>query len=87
MSDYKHFLEKFKYPDAIKKAIFISKGEDLYKPFNIENFRNVLKTKHDYELGCTEKIVKIGDWITTDILFGKLNNMVSIWIYKYKDKM
>ena len=27
-----------------------------------------------------EKIVMVGDMLTTDILFGNLNNMATVWI-------
>ena len=32
-----------------------------------------------------EKMVLIGDTITTDILFGNINNMATCWVHKYKD--
>ena len=38
------------------------------------------------DLENTEKMVMIGDQLTTDVMFGNINNMVSIWVTKYKDK-
>ncbi len=28
----------------------------------------------------------IGDQLTTDIMFGNLNKMSTVWLYKYKDE-
>ena len=32
-----------------------------------------------------EKIVMVGDQLTSDIMFGNLNNMPTIWVNKFRD--
>ena len=47
--------------------------------------RDYIKEWHGLDFSEPEKIVLVGNSITTDILFGNLNNMVTVWITKLKD--
>ena len=38
------------------------------------------------ELNEPEKYVMIGDQLTTDVLFGNLNKMATVWVHGFKDK-
>ena len=49
-------------------------------PFiDMENLRNILKERFEYDLGNTERTILVGDTLTTNILFGNLNNMATIY--------
>ena len=42
--------------------------------------------KYEYDISNPEKIVVVGDRLTTDILFGNINNMATIWLTNYVDE-
>lgn len=46
---------------------------------------DIAKETLGFNFGDPKKIVMIGDQLTTDILFGNLNEMATIWLFKYKD--
>ena len=60
-------------------------GKEVIKPYNFEKLRDHCKTELKYEFSSPENMVLIGDTLTTDILFGNLNNMSTIWVHKHKD--
>ena len=43
--------------------------------------------EYNIDLSNTEKIVLIGDQLITDIMFGNLNKMVTIWVTEYRNEM
>ena len=55
------------------------------RPFNFNKYAEHVKETLDFNFGDPKKIVMIGDQLTTDILFGNLNEMATIWLFKYKD--
>ena len=38
----------------------------------------------DLDISNTEKTIIIGNQLTTDIMFGNMNNMVSCWVNKFE---
>ena len=42
-----------------------------------------MKKTYNYDMGSPEKIVIVSDSLTTDIMFGNLNNMATVWCNKY----
>ena len=50
-----------------------------YTAFEYEKIRDfALQENNEFDISNTEKIVILGDLLTTDILFGNLNNMVTV---------
>ena len=53
------------------------------KPFCYEKLVEVLNKEYNYDLGDPTKCVMIGDKLTSDILFGNMNGMASIYLWKF----
>ena len=52
-------------------------------PFNWEEVIDFFKEEFSYDMSKSDKIVMIGETLTTDIMFGNLNKMATIWINKH----
>ena len=51
------------------------------RPFNWEQFKKVAESKdHEFDMSKPEKIVMVGDMLTTDVIFGNLNKMSTVWV-------
>jgi len=46
--------------------------------------KEVAKKEFDYDLGDPSKIVMIGDELTTDIMFGNMNKMLTVWVHNFR---
>ena len=55
------------------------------KPLGYDKLVKMAKKKYDYDMGDPEKIVMIGDELCTDIAFGNLNKMTTIFVTRWKD--
>ena len=52
------------------------------KPFKFNILGDLTKKFFNYDLNTPEKTIMIGDQILSDVLFGRLNKMATIWIKK-----
>ena len=50
----------------------------LIKPFYFEKLQEKVKKQYNQDLINTEKIVMVGDELLTDIMFGNINQMVTV---------
>jgi len=55
-----------------------------FKPFGFEEMKEVAKKEFDYDLGDPSKIVMFGDELTTDIMFGNMNKMLTVWVHNFR---
>ena len=55
------------------------------KPFNYEKIVEKAKEKYYLDIEDFDKMVMIGDEITTDVMFGNINKMGSIWITNHQN--
>ena len=64
---------------------FIHNGRVGSRPFNFEKLAQVAKDEFNFDMSKPEKIVMVGDQLTSDILFGNLNGMATVWVHRFRD--
>jgi len=55
------------------------------RPFNFKKFKVAALNEYEVTLPEPSKMVMVGDSLTTDIMFGNLNKMTTIWVNKYRE--
>lgn len=50
------------------------------KPFNFNKIKNLAKKRYNYDLGNPEKMVMVGDRLTSDVMFGNINRMATVYV-------
>ena len=65
---------------------FVHSGFIDQRPFNFQDLKDYIKEDLEVELNEPEKYVMIGDQLTTDVLFGNLNKMATVWVHGFKDE-
>ena len=51
-------------------------------PYDFKKIRKIIKIENKFDISQPDKVVVIGDQLTTDIIFGNLSGMKSIWVNK-----
>ena len=65
---------------------FVRQSRPFLKPFNYSLFESFLFKQYNHKFINNQNVVLIGDSLLEDVMFGNINNMVTVWVTKYKDK-
>ena len=76
--------DELKY-EGHEETRFMHSGHVGSRPFNFEKLAQVAKDEFNFDMSKPEKIVMVGDQLTSDILFGNLNGMATVWVHRFRD--
>ena len=51
-----------------------------------DKLKNLAIEEPNYDMSKLDKTVYIGDQLTTDILWGNINGMTTVWVHGFKDE-